>query len=252
MTIITGHVASATDYPARGTACFRAPTWRPANGPIVDGIVDPEPACVTLDAAGDFVSPVLQPGPVEVTISAYGACPWTIVVTAPAAGSHDLADLIAASIPPPPATPAFVVSVGGLSGVITAAQIAGMVAANSSAATLTAQLDTAVPLSGHTVVTTDDTGELVPASATDPTHVARPLWLTTGAWAAGVPATVVAAGIVTEPTWSWTPGLPVFLGANGALTQAPPTAPQFLRWVAAVVDPTSLNFRPELPVVLAA
>ena len=48
--------------------------------------------------------------------------------------------------------------------------------------------------------------------------------ITTGAVAAGAVATVQAADEMTEPTWAWQPGLPVWLGLNGVLTQTVPAA----------------------------
>lgn len=82
----------------------------------------------------------------------------------------------------------------------------------------------AVALSGHRAVTPRADGTLEYASNTTPGHVHAPVWITTGAAAQGSPVDVVAYGALTEPSWSWAPG-PLYLGAAGVLTQAPPTAP---------------------------
>lgn len=43
--------------------------------------------------------------------------------------------------------------------------------------------------------------------------------ITTGAIAAGALGVAQTADEMTEPTWAWVPGLPVWLGLNGLLTQ---------------------------------
>lgn len=79
-------------------------------------------------------------------------------------------------------------------------------------------------LSGHRVVTRDAADGIVYASNDDSAFLSAPLWLTTGAALVGAEVTVLVLGTFEEPTWSWTPGGPLYLGANGQLTQTPPTA----------------------------
>jgi hypothetical protein len=67
-------------------------------------------------------------------------------------------------------------------------------------------------------------GQLNYASNDNVAHLAAPLWITTGAASPGSPVDVLITGLMVEPSWSWTPG-PVYLGANGQLTQTPPAAP---------------------------
>lgn len=96
-------------------------------------------------------------------------------------------------------------------------------------------------LSGHRVVTPKPDGTLDYASNDNIAHVQAPLWVTTGAAAAGAQAIALMLGTIVEPTWAWTPG-PVYLGANGVLTQTPPTAPGavFLASVGTATAATSL------------
>jgi hypothetical protein len=82
----------------------------------------------------------------------------------------------------------------------------------------------AAALSGHRVVTASADGTWRYASNDNLADFAAPLWVTTGAVDAGEQGEAVILGPMTEPSWSWTPG-PVFLGANGVLTQTPPAAP---------------------------
>lgn len=101
---------------------------------------------------------------------------------------------------------------------------------------------TAQALSGHRLVTPLDDGTVDYADATNAAHMSRPLFLTTGAWGTGVTADLVSAGPVSEPTWSWTPGQPIWLGVNGALTQTIPVGAAFVRRVAEVIDATTIEF----------
>lgn len=75
-------------------------------------------------------------------------------------------------------------------------------------------------LSGHRAVRHDEDGQLVHADCATAV-TAQAIGITLGAAEAGALASVLFAGEVTEPSWSWTAG-PIFLGANGLLTQSAP------------------------------
>lgn len=89
--------------------------------------------------------------------------------------------------------------------------------------TMTASVD----ISGHRLITRDTSGEAEYADASNPSHVNVPLWLTLGAASIGADVAAQASGIVTEPSWSWTPG-PLYLGVSGLITQVVPVAPTAL------------------------
>ena len=55
--------------------------------------------------------------------------------------------------------------------------------------------------------------------------------------------------VVTDQSWSWVRGSPVFLGANGTLTQTPPTAGNLVT-VARVFDAKTLFIHIEDPIRL--
>lgn len=80
------------------------------------------------------------------------------------------------------------------------------------------------PLGGHRVVGPGNDGAYRYVGNDQPLHLLRVAGITTGAAAAGASIVVQTAGPLTEPSWSWSPDLPVFLGTNGLLTQIPPTA----------------------------
>lgn len=110
----------------------------------------------------------------------------------------------------------------------------------------------AVTLSGHRVVTPQADGTLIYADNATIAHRDRPLWITMSAYTAGDLAQAISHGLVTEPSWSWTPGQ-VYLGANGALTQTPPAGPAaaFLAVVGEAFGATQL-FVTRLPSIILA
>ena len=75
------------------------------------------------------------------------------------------------------------------------------------------------------------------------------LGITTGAAAAGDAINVQASGEMTEVSWNWTPGLPVFLGTNGLLTQTPPVS-GFQLVLGVAISPTKLAINIKQPIVL--
>lgn len=80
------------------------------------------------------------------------------------------------------------------------------------------------------------------------------LGVTTAAAAMGALASVRTSGMMTDPSFSWTPGEPVYLGAGGALTQTPPDAATAIIEIiigTAVTD-TTLLIRIRQPVYLLA
>ena len=80
-------------------------------------------------------------------------------------------------------------------------------------------------LSGHRAVYRRSDGLIDYADAATLGHISRAIGVTAGAASSGNPVTVLMFGEMTEGSWTWTvPGL-IFLGLNGALTQAVPAAP---------------------------
>jgi len=79
-------------------------------------------------------------------------------------------------------------------------------------------------LSGHRAVTQNSDGTIRYADNATIEHLHAPIWLTTGATAPGDLADLLAYGPIHEVSWSWNTG-PIYLGANGLITQIIPTAP---------------------------
>lgn len=80
-------------------------------------------------------------------------------------------------------------------------------------------------LGGHRVVYLDANHKAQYASNQTASHALIALGLTLGAAALDETVSVQRSGEVTEPSWSWTLEQPVYLGANGLLTQTAPTSP---------------------------
>jgi len=79
-------------------------------------------------------------------------------------------------------------------------------------------------LGGNRAVKVDTaTGQVIYADYQDINEAETVLGITTGAAAALTPVTVLLVGQMTEPSWTWTPGLPIYLGSTGLLTQTAST-----------------------------
>lgn len=107
-----------------------------------------------------------------------------------------------------------------------------------------------VALSGHRCVRATSSTGVDYADSGTPSHRSTVLGITTGAAAMGVPITVLASGALIEPSWAWTPGLPIYAGANGLLTQTAPVA-GWLRVLGFATSPTSMVVQLLPPFVLS-
>lgn len=81
------------------------------------------------------------------------------------------------------------------------------------------RINASIDLSGHTAIALDPSGGLIYAS----NDLVPAIGILTGAAISGGEGSVLTAGSLTEPTWTWTPGDVIFLGLNGQLTTTPPT-----------------------------
>jgi hypothetical protein len=83
----------------------------------------------------------------------------------------------------------------------------------------------AVDLSGHRAVYVNNTGSVDYASNTLVSNAPRVIGMTSGASSTGLPSNIVTAGETSEPSWNWSLDLPIYLGADGFLTQVVPALP---------------------------
>lgn len=102
-------------------------------------------------------------------------------------------------------------------------------------------------LGGNRAVTLSSNNTLVYPDVVSPTSFL--LGLTTGSAVLGSLREVQITGTQTEPSWNWTPGLPVFVSTNGVLTQTPPQSGQVLiiGWAA---GPTKLVIDKQPPIFM--
>jgi len=82
----------------------------------------------------------------------------------------------------------------------------------------------ATNISGHKAVTVDNSGKVIYADNSIPSHATKVVGVTITAGLANQEVTIVPNGEIIEPTFNWLPDIPVFLGPNGLLTQTVPTA----------------------------
>lgn len=104
-------------------------------------------------------------------------------------------------------------------------------------------------LGGHRVVVLNDFERAIYATNLDSMHAVKVLGITLGAADFGDLVTVQTGGEITEPSWSWTLGQPIYLGDNGQLTQAYPAA-GFALIVAFPISATKIMLRIREPIVI--
>lgn len=110
------------------------------------------------------------------------------------------------------------------------------------------QADAGAPVSGHRVLVQLDDGTVIHADAATPDHVQRVVGVSTNAAIVGDPVAIVGDGPVSDNSLSFTPGLPVFLGLNGAMTQTPPADPAAIIQVGAALAADTINVRISRPI----
>lgn len=104
-------------------------------------------------------------------------------------------------------------------------------------------------LGGQRVVIIGDTEEVFYADPTVEDHAYRVRGLTRGAATQGNTVEIQTQGEMTEPSWTWTPGLPVFLNPNGLLSHSPPET-GFILLVGSALSSNKLFIKIDLPFFL--
>ena len=121
--------------------------------------------------------------------------------------------------------------------------------ADGDAASRTITVTAGETLGGHRAVLLDSSSQ---ARYTDSSSVAdagRVVGLTTGSASAAAAVTIQISGDMTEPSWSWTPGAILYLGANGQLTETAPST-GFIQAVAHAVTATKIILEIHQPIML--
>lgn len=182
---------------------------------------------VTIESGGGDVVEIVENGSVIVTVYHNAAI----------VGAVDETLQAIAALPPTPNT-----NVGRDSdGNITLNPIGTATTANQI---LSPSYPASVTLSALRVVTLDSNDRWAYADKDTSAHVSAALGLLESAVTVGNGATPVLQGKVADNSWVWDKALPIWLGANGVLTQTPP-ASGFLRQVATAIDSTNIFFSPQ-------
>ncbi|MBE9178586.1 hypothetical protein IQ268_08445 [Oculatella sp. LEGE 06141] len=107
----------------------------------------------------------------------------------------------------------------------------------------------AVALSALRMVAIDSNGNLIYADSSNLAQMFSVVGLVRSAVEAGAAVPVLVEGLFSDAAWNWIPGLPIFLGINGTLTQTPPTS-GFLLMVGMVISPTQIFIQQQEPTQL--
>jgi len=105
------------------------------------------------------------------------------------------------------------------------------------------------PLSALRVVRAASMGHVRYARPPEPEALA-PLGLTSSAAMSGDTLTLINGGELQDPSFDWTVGQPVILGANGMLTQTQPVSQPFLVVIGLAVATDTIVVRIGLPIFL--
>lgn len=122
-----------------------------------------------------------------------------------------------------------------------------MVWADAPAGTGSGGYTAAQVISGHQAITLDANGQAIVASADNPTHQFVEA-LTSSAANIGDNVQVVKTGLFEHLGWTFTTGLPVYLGLAGAITQTVPITAVFTKVLGIAVSPTRIkvDFQPAI------
>lgn len=121
-------------------------------------------------------------------------------------------------------------------------------AAESSSGPEVVEFAAAVALGGHRAVRLL-AGEAIYADNAVVEDANVVLGITQGAVGAGDLAPIQTGGLMTEPSWTWTPDAPVFVGANGVLVQPSPIT-GFSLVVGVATSATQIHIGARTPLVL--
>lgn len=105
----------------------------------------------------------------------------------------------------------------------------------------------ATTLGGHRAVSFNNTGRLAYTDTQQTTSWV--VGITTSSSLEGSVTQVQITGTLTEPSWNWTVGTPVFVGVDGVLTQTVPVTGQVLV-IGNPVSPTKLFIDRQPPIYM--
>ena len=102
-------------------------------------------------------------------------------------------------------------------------------------------------LGGQRVVILSNDGFLYYASSFTENHYNKILGITTQASTTGANTTVQIMDVMEESSWNWTPDLPIFLGDNGLLTQNEDATGIFILQIGVALTATKIYIDKQFP-----
>ena len=131
--------------------------------------------------------------------------------------------------------------------VVTVAEV-GIQGPPGPAGTAILQRVAAQALSAHRVMRSVDASLVDYCDNATISHGTTLLGISTNAAASGAAIGVLTSGVMSEPSWALTPGLPIFCGANGTLTQVY-TPGAWVRTVGYAESATSIVIQISQPII---
>jgi hypothetical protein len=104
-------------------------------------------------------------------------------------------------------------------------------------------------LGGHRVAIIDSDNKVYYADRTNLDHMYKVVGITRGAANVGDNVEIQTYGLMTEQSWNWTAGKPIFLGTNGLLTQTSPMS-GFCLIIAKALTSTDIFISIKNPILL--
>lgn len=98
-------------------------------------------------------------------------------------------------------------------------------------------------IGGHRVVAVDPSGLYIYSTGI------YGVGLTQGAAASGASVSIQTSGEMEEPSWTWTPGLPVYQAGIGQITQTVPET-GFIREIGIATAPNKMSISFKSPIIL--
>jgi len=122
--------------------------------------------------------------------------------------------------------------------------------ADAHVAGIVIEREAGAAVSGHRCVVVRDDSTVVYGDNTNSDHRNRIKGVTRGAASLAATAVVQTYGPLSEVTWSWTPGLPIYYSTGGALTQTAPTSGA-VQQIAIAETATKIFINPQPPIILS-
>lgn len=111
------------------------------------------------------------------------------------------------------------------------------------------KLQAAAALSGHRAVKSTSAGKIDYPDISTLGDGLAVIGITTGAISSGAVGQVQLSGRMDEPSWTWTPALPIYVDDNGVLTQSLPTGNWILQ-IAVALKATAIVIEPRTVISL--